>query len=346
MADFSFCTTPYHGFENEVLRLRNRNRSVPQTRAYLDWRYLGQNSQSPPEIFWIQTTTGAFIGMAALIYRPYWLGNKKYELMVFGDISLDREYRGIGLADKFFLFIQEQIHQKSAPCALVIPNKAAGKVLNRSGWHEQDRLVHHVLLLNPQKKIYELVKIKILSYLVNKLYRFLLKIKCKAVRTEGLTLNIISEFSDEFDTFWELFGKENICIRDKTRRSLQWRYTNHPGDESFSIATCHIDNNLIGYLVYVINADTKTLTVSDLMVMHEKYISGFVKLFIDTIKKNIRIDSIRIILNEGHPYCGQLKKVGFSARKGGQQVQTFVPDKAVTALDRYQWFLTAGDKDV
>ncbi len=346
MADFSFFITPYQGFEDEVLRIRNRNRSIPRTRSYIDWRYLGQNSQSPPEIFWIKASTGAFIGMAALVYRPYWLGNKKYELMVFGDISLDREYRGTGLADKFFLFIQEQIKKKTSPCAFVIPNIAARKLLGRCGWQEKERLVHHVLLLNPKKKIQELVKIEIVSCMLNKLYLFFLKIKFRAARTDGLALNIVSGFSEEFDAFWESFKKNNICIRDRSCRSLQWRYRDHPDSESFSIATCHLSGNFIAYLVYSVNTEAKTLTVYDLMVMEAKHTCGFIKLFIDFVKENIQVDSIRIVLNEGHPYCSYLKKIGFSARKGGQSIQILVPNRAEASLNGYRWALTAGDKDV
>jgi len=347
MADFSFCTTPYLGFEDEVLRIRNRNRSVSQTRAYLDWRYLGQEAQSPPEIFWVKaSSTGSFIGMAALIYRPYWLGCKKYDLGVFGDISLDREYRGTGLADKFFLFIRQQLRQKTSPCIFVIPNIAAEKVLGRCGWLEYDRFVHHVLLLRPRAKIHEMVKIKSVSVILTFLYLFFLKMKLRGIETDGLTINTVSEFNEEFTDFLEAFPRESLCIRDKSRRSLQWRYRDHPDGDSYSIVTFRKGGVLIGYLIYSVNGGRTTLTVYDLMVMETKYLRGCIKLFIGFVNENIQVDSIRIALNATHPYCGFLKKIGFSARKGGQAIQILVPGHAGASVKEYQWALTTGDKDV
>ena len=345
MAEFNFIVTPYRGYEDEILRLRNRNRPLKQNRAYIDWRYLGQKTQSSPEIFWIKTSNGEFIGMASLIYRPYWIGSKRYEFMVVGDISLDKEYRGTGLADKFIFFIQKQIKQKTSPCALVIPNTAARKVNSRNGWIEKDRFIHHVLLLRPEKKIHDRVRIKAVSSILSTLYLLVLKRKLRAARTDGLTLNFNSAFSEKFDTFWKTFEKKNLFTRDRTFRSLRWRYRNHPGGDSFTIVTCHHRQNFVAYLVYAINAEYKSVTIYDLMAIREKYICGFMKLFIDSIKKN-DIDSVRIPLNKSHPYSDQVKKIGFSARKGGQSIQVIIPDHTPVEFNQYRWALTAGDKDV
>ncbi len=82
------------------------------------------------------------------------------------------------------------------------------------------------------------------------------------------------------------------------------------------------------------------------MAIKKRYLNGLVKLFINYIQENFQPDSIRIALNKEHPYAHQLKKIGFSPRKGGQSIQVLVPDHPEVPLGAYPWFLTAGDKDV
>jgi len=346
MSAFSFHVTSYQGFEDEILSLRNRNRAIARDRSYLDWRYLGQKVQNHPEIFWIQALSGAFVGMASLIYRPYWIDDKLYEFMILGDISLDKEYRGTGLADEFFLFIKEHLAKKKFPCALVIPNLAAQKVLSRCGWHEIDKLVHYVLLLNPEEKIFSYLKFKLLSRILSKAYSFLLTIRLKLIQAESFSLHIGVKLNAEFDILWESFGKNNICLRDRSQQSLQWRYGNYPGHESFFVAQCRSGKDLVAYLIYAVNEETGALNVYDFMAIEKKYISGFIKLFVDHLKADTQLNSIRIIVNKKHPYVDQLKKIGFSPRKGGQVIQTFVPEQFNFPLAVSQWILTAGDKDV
>jgi len=346
MSEFSFLVTPYLGFEEEVLCVRNRNRSIQQDRVYLDWRYIGQETQTPPEILWVKTSSGDFVGMAALIYRPYWIDNKQYEFMILGDISLDKECRGTGLADEFFLYIKRHIESKTKPCALVIPNIPARKVLNRCGWYEREPLVHHVLLLNPEKKIRSIPKLKIFSNILAKGYLFLLAARLKTIQTKGVLFNIVTEFGEEFDLFWNAFDKKNICLRDRSRKSLQWRYGDRPGEESFFIVTAHLAGDLIAYIVYSINNELGSSNVYELMAIDKKYLNALVKWFINYLQTDFHLDSIRIALNREHPYSTHLRKIGFSPRKGGQAIQVLVPENPQASLGAHRCLLTAGDKDV
>lgn len=344
--ELDFFVTPYQGYEEEVLRIRNRNREIRQNRKYLDWRYIGQKTDAPPEIFWIRTSTGAFIGMASLIYRSYWLNNQRHELMILGDISLDKEYRGRGLADRFFLYINNQIGDKATPCALVIPNTPAEKVLARCGWSYKDKIVHHVLLLNPEKKISSIIKINLLSKVIGRLYRYIISKKLNAVRTKGLSVNHITEFGADLDVLWNTLDKENLCLRDRSRESLLWRYADRPGNESFSVAMVYKRHEPVGYIVYLLDTQRRGVTVYELVVTGKRYVAGLIRLLVEYFRENLQVDFVRIALNESHPYADQLSGIGFSRRKGGQAVLLLDTGNNIMAGDTCQWFLTAGDKDV
>nr|WP_163337114.1 hypothetical protein [Desulfopila sp. IMCC35008] len=284
--------------------------------------------------------------MTSLIYRPYWLDNTPFAFPVLGDISLNEEYRGTGLADHFFSYISKQIKSKKCPCALVIPNEAARKVLGRCGWNEREKLVHHVLLLNPEKKFLALVKPKLFSQILSSFYRIFLAARLKTIPGSELSLNIIEHFDEEFNVFWKALEKQDFCLRDRSKKSLNWRYGEYPADKTFFIATCHVRETLCGYLVYVINDESSTIIIYEVITLQEKYLPGFIKRFINYLQKNGKFTSIRIVTNEYHPYAKKLKRIGFAPRKGEQSIQVFIPDHPEVPLNKCRWFLTAGDKDV
>jgi hypothetical protein len=342
-----FIKTPYRGYEDEILLLRNINREIQRNRKYLDWRYVKQEMASPPEIFWVKTSAGNFVGMASLIYRPYWVGGLLREVMVLGDISLNKEYRGSGIAEKFLCFISEYIQEKSSACALVIPNRPAGKVLIRCGWRVQDQLVHHVLLLNPEKKIYSIVRIDFLSKALSACYRVLLGGYLMIFHAHNdCTLKISTEFDHDLDVFWKELQKDNQFTRDRSCNSLEWRYKNHPDRLSFVIVTFYAGKSVSGYLVYVVTAGRESVKVYELVSSDEKNFSIFIKLFVNYIQKKDTVDSIRIALNASHPLGRTLRKTGFSARKGGQLILNFGSGCANNQVENVQWCISSGDKDV
>jgi hypothetical protein len=57
------------------------------------------------------------------------------------------------------------------------------------------------------------------------------------------------------------------------------------------------------------------------------------------------VDAIRLLLNDEHPYGGQLWKLGFVARPPAGVFQLYGRN-AQARLEGCRWFLTYGDKDI
>jgi len=207
--NFTFSITGYKGYEEEVLQLRNNNRPKPQTRTHMDWRYLGQYLSMKPLIFWIHNSKGARVGMASLIFRPYWVSNKIYDFAVLGDIALNKELRGKGIAKKLFLFINSHIEKQLYPCALVIPNEAARKSLSSAGWKVQEELPHYVNLFSPSDKIYSIIKNRMLSDILGLTFKLIKTIRLSFSPTKGLTATVVNKFDESINLLWESMKKKN-----------------------------------------------------------------------------------------------------------------------------------------
>src|SRR2546429_9517048 len=146
-------------FRSQILGLRNANRDEPETLEYLAWRYRRSADSPEPQVFWLLTPERQRIGMASVVFRPYWSNNTRVQTAVVGDISLDTRWRGRGLGQALLRFMTEylDVHFPQQP-AFVIPTEAARRALSKVGWVTSGTLVPHVYVLDPTRYVRALVR--------------------------------------------------------------------------------------------------------------------------------------------------------------------------------------------
>ena len=342
LKEYSFTMTSFVGNEDEILNLRNKNRTIKKDRSYLQWRYLGLKTKKAPEIFWIKNKNGTEIGMASIIYRPYWINNKLLDLMVLGDISLNKQYRGTGLAKIFFNYLSKQLLERKNCFALVLPNIVAKKVLKGANWQEREELNNYVLLLNPYNKIKEKIKYNIISFMLAKIWKGYVNLLFWIINDQDYTIAIKSEFDNKFDVLWEKFNKKGLCIGDKGLTYLQWRYKN----KNILIAQCFLKNEMVAYLIYKIIDISKDCIIYDLISYKKSKVLPFLKLFIQYVNYNEEIESIRMKMNSSHMYAKELKKIGFFSRKEGDVFQLLMSKNIKNEEKKISWMITEADKDI
>jgi GNAT superfamily N-acetyltransferase len=142
----------FHGFEDEMLRLRNTNRDSPETLAYLHWRYERAPGAPEPVLFWLLSPARERIGMAAAIFHPYWIDGQRVQVAVIGDISVDGAWRGRGFGQQLLRFMTAYLdeHFPHHP-ALVLPTDSARRAFARIGWTTAGALAPLVYLLDPSR---------------------------------------------------------------------------------------------------------------------------------------------------------------------------------------------------
>jgi hypothetical protein len=339
----SFAVTQYKGFEEEVQRLRNLNRPFPQTRGYLDWRYTGDRTDHPALIFWAQLTDGKRVGMAGIAFRKYWIDGNPQSIAVLGDISLDAGFRGTGVARDFFCYINAYLNRESCQ-GLVLPNQAAMKSLAKAGWIIGDTLVSYVCLLDPEKKIASLLKNNYVAVLLSKTIRPLISSRISSIRTQDYSMRDVDAFDESFEQFWQGINKRGLILRDRSFFTLRWRYAGHP-ECNFKIAQFYKEQNLIGYIIYQVDAE-KSCIVEDLLVEDKHTIKPLAALFLKNLISQKKVASVRIKMNQKNPYSPFLRKAGFFQRKSGTVFQLYNGHRDPSVFDNLAWHIMSGDKDV
>lgn len=345
MQEYSFTVTGYAGFEDEILRLRNANRSNAQTRGYLDWRYRGLVNAPEPKVFWIRSASGHAVGMSSLIFRRYWENNRQLHLAVLGDISLDANSRGKGLGQQLFKFVRRYIDEHLPDCsAFVIPNAAAQTGLTSAAWRIGGRLTSYVFLLDPTEKLHGLLRYRWLAmrvaWLIKKFISGILQFHLQ----QGCSMHLVAGPDDSFQALWKTLPKEGLILRDRGLASLTWRYADHP-HEQFKFAKFTRSGELLGYVIFKLSQEDKTCFVYDIVVTKQEDLKSIVALFVMHCNDREDIGTIRLLLNDNHPYCRNLWMAGFIPRRASGVFQVYLPNGRAQEAS-CTWAITWGDKDI
>ncbi|MCK5543099.1 MAG: GNAT family N-acetyltransferase [Desulfobacterales bacterium] len=290
----SLSVTTYEGHEEEIIAILDRNRSVKHSIQYLNWRYRREEN-APALIFWLRLSDGKAVGIASLIYNPYMINNHEKQILILGDIALDKEMRGKGYGQKLIRFINRYIEKNSSDFAFVIPNELAQKTLLASGWSRPYSLSSFVWIIDPVIKIFPTMRKHILLKLFRIGYRrfasmwFLLHLR------ENFRLEQALCFDESFNELWQSIDKRNFIVKDRSQISLNCRFKQHP-HQSFQIHKIFLLDKMVGYIIFYINKKG-ICRIVDLMSFRVKYIRPMLALFLKKMCEKFEIQSVRIIIN-------------------------------------------------
>jgi GNAT superfamily N-acetyltransferase len=333
------------GYEEQILRLRNMNRETAQTREYLDWRYQQLPDNPPPRVAWLVSGAGEAVGMAAAIFRIFWIKDALESVAVIGDISLDACLRGQGLGQKLLKGLSEDLINRPLSCrAFVIPTEAARRSLNSLGWRSAGKLIPYVCLLNPSIRLARVLRSKSFGGMLGVLARSILRMSAKSQVKNGFWIDITDGFDSAFDELWARLPKAGLIMSDRRFANLTWRYHNHP-NHSFRVARLICKGELKGYVIFEAKLADREYIIQDIVVENEADLVCMLALFISYCIDHGDVDSIRLLLSDCHPYSHKLWRLGFFARDVQaifQALDSPLLDMSTTVL----WCLTGGDKDI
>lgn len=339
----SFDVTPYCGNENDVIRLFNKNRSEKKSRTYMDWRYKGEKSENPALIFWVLDSKKNRIGMTALIFRSYLVSGKPCIFGIGGDASINIEFRSRGIGKEFFIFIRKFMENVDYPC-FALANEEAKNALISARWKIEDGIVSYVFILDASEKIAEKIKNKFVYKLFVNLFNRSLMMRLKLIHTRKIKYKEVKDFGKLHETFFKKVESNGFITRDRNMSTIRWRYIDHPQNE-YVIEQAAIDNDIIGIIIYHFSGDKK-IVINDFVVIKTAYVKSVMSGFIqDKKNKNNVLSSIRLVMNNKHPYAKILRRVGFFKRNEEGSLVVFSSEKTQN-IDNHRWFITYGDKDI
>jgi len=339
---FSCEVTGFEGFQHEILRLRNANRERAETLDYLAWRYRSTADAPEPRVFWLLSSGGERVGMAAVVFRPYRISGERVLTAVVGDISLDARLRGRGLGGVLLRYMTEYLDQHfPAQPAFVIPTESARRSLASVGWVAPGRLVPYVCVLDARRHMQTLIPSarvakRIAGWLATAVRMFA---RWRAPRDGALFCN--DALDNTYLEFVNSLPRHGAVVHDSGLESLTWRYAQHP-HMRFNFARYYRSAEVCGFAVFEDDPITQACSVYDLWSRTPADASSMLVLLV-LRGLSSGLSSVRMVVNDQHPLRQRLRRLGFIARSADSvfQVHSRTGNAECAA-----WCVTHGDKDI
>jgi GNAT superfamily N-acetyltransferase len=340
--EFSCEVTGFHGYEQEILRLRNANRDNPETLEYLYWRYQRSPDSPEPQVFWLLTPDHQRVGMASVVFRPYWSNKTRVHVAVVGDISLETRWRRRGLGQVLLRFMTEYLdaHFPQQP-GFVIPTEVARRTLASVGWVTPGALIPHVYVLDFTRYVRALVGSGWLAAHAAVQIRRLARGVARACAPRDGTLHFRDALDASLCEFACRLPPSEGAVHDMGPEALKWRYVKHPNTR-FTFATFNRSGEVFGFLVFEESSLEQTCSIYDLAARTGRDIRAMLALFILRGLSTPGLSTVRVLLDDRHPYRACLRRLGFFARPPDAVFQVRSPRGGV---ERLAWRVTQGDKD-
>lgn len=339
---FSCAVTGCDGYEQEILRLRNANRDSPETLEYIDWRYHSSPDAPQPRVFWLLSQDGQRIGMASVVFRPYWINGVRVQTAVVGDISLDTPWRGRGLGQLLLRFMTNYLdeHFPQQP-AFVIPTEAARRTLASVGWVTPGALVPHVYVLDFTRYVRALVRSGWLAARIVGQIKWLARALARARAPRDGSLRFRDTLDESLLDFAAGLPASDGAVHDIGPEALKWRYAQHPNTR-FTFATFNCSGEVCGFLIFEESTLEQTCLIYELVARTPADMRSMLALFILRGLSTPNLITLRVILNDRHPHRTCLRRLGFIARRPDGVFQVHSPSGTA---ERLAWCVTQGDKD-
>jgi hypothetical protein len=132
-----------------------------------------------------------------------------------------------------------------------------------------------------------------------------------------------------------------VATRDLAAQVLGWRYTRHP-HTAFRFATLSRRGVARAFLAFEESTHPGTCAIYDLWATSAADARALLALFLRRALTAAQLKSVRILLDERHPWRAEVRRLGFIPRPTEAVFQVHSGDGGAARLN---WQLTQGDKD-
>jgi hypothetical protein len=239
-------------------------------------------------------------------------------------------------------FIGRHLNDLPQHAAFVIPTSTEEGALRATGWTTAGSLVPHVFVVDPTEKLEPLLRRPWLAHTAAAVFKRLVAIGLRLSTPGKSWLQFVDDVDETFDTFWQQFPKRNMILRDMSQETLRWRYMRHP-DSRFRVAKLMSHEGLEGYMIFDVGRRDPTCRIYDVLVKRPRDLRRMLMLFARHFQTMGSLNTIRLLVADGHPYSRDLWKAGFITRpaQGVFQVRS-----AGGVFGHCAWRITSGDQDV
>jgi len=335
---------------DDIVALWSRN-FPGVTKERYHWIY--ENNPSGSALCWLAkcVENSSIIGATALFPRRFLVNGRYIMAGIGGDLSVDKEHRGLGLALALQKTkISEWCNENKFNIVYGFPNKSSEFVDKKAGHSTVGDVIRMTKPLSSYYRLKKYINIPIVIKIVSKLIDFGLRFMSKEKYYKGKNecyYEILSSFDKRFDALWGKVSTQFSIVGERSSDYLNWRYACAP-HKAYSVFTLIKNENkdIIGYIVF--RKDENKVNIDDFLCHDmEQAFDSLVSCFINYQRDDGK-DSISVIFAGTRIFINKLKEFGFSIRDNDSKLVVHSSDAELLRylLNIENWYLFFGDGDI
>ncbi|MBC8186575.1 hypothetical protein H8E88_36295, partial [candidate division KSB1 bacterium] len=266
-----------------------------------------------------------------------------------GDFSVDKKFRTLGVALKLRREAKESVESGEVAAFYAHPNERMEVVHQKVGHHKLGSMQRYVKLLRVDRHVAKKVNNHLVVSLVSSVINLALNVydfRLRASKAFEIELAGHQEFGAEYDVLFKTTVKEFGVIGDRGASYLNWRYYQNPLYRTERIVLRQ-HGKLCGYVIFYVENGV-AIFKDILCINNDEALQTLLIRWVQVLRKR-RAFSISAIFMDTNPVLSCFEKVGFVSRPEISSVFAYVLQNNPIAskwLNKDQWYMTVGDRDV
>ncbi|RMF54943.1 MAG: GNAT family N-acetyltransferase [Calditrichaeota bacterium] len=328
----------------ELLTMNRERSGFPYEKRY-EWLYLKNPFGEATAWIIYDDQKNIPVGTTAVFPRKMLVKGKELLAWNCGDFSINRRFRTLGIAMKLRKAAKQCVDEGKVPFLYAHPNDRMVHIHLKVGHKKIALMKRFALPIDVSKVLNKTPVQRTAARVLNPLLKGVLKFKYKKVGEYEFCPAGKANFDYHYREICERINREIpiVGLRDETY--LTWKFGKHPV-LSYEIFNYYQDNNLTGYVIFVIENDICYLTE---IVCDKDSCFSLLSTFLNAIIQHYpHVKSLSTIQQEYNPVVSTLLEVGFRYREDA--TSSAIAYSNHTSLvdlvhDGRNWFMNVGDRD-
>lgn len=346
MATYSIYNADVNAERGEILALALRN--LPGMTEGRFRKYFDLNPIAPPRVILARdAASGAAVGMASLLPIDVVLGGRRVRGAIIGDFAVEEGHRGFGPARAIQRAAVAASASGETAFILGMPNRAAERVIRRTGYADLGSFTRFVRPLRSRTLIHDATGRQLAA-------RMLAPVADAAVGlfdlsrrpARGTAVQHPRVFDDRFEGVWRAAHARHDVIPQRSADYLNWKYETDSDHSRYAILALTRDDEVLAYAVYRTTRGIRH--VLDLVWRDGTDHLGAILVALLRDARAAHDEAITILrLGYGDELGRRLRRLAFIRRAESESAFVYVADPTLRALiEPARWYLLAGDADI
>jgi GNAT superfamily N-acetyltransferase len=316
--------------------------------SYWKWQFMkGPDGKA---LIYVAEDEGRVIGHFADVPRRFFAHGS----VVLGTLSIDLmvhpDYRRKGIFSELGRLAIERVKRRDGLFMMAYPiRKETIQGFKKIGWEVVTELPVIVCPIRFQGIVRRYLPFPLISHFLGgtaRLFYFILFWNKGRRRAEGIEIEEVKEFDDQFDSFWTKALSLYPILGVRDRSYLTWRYLQHP-TRTYIIFRAKKNGEMKGYIILrkVDLLRFKSAVIVDLIASDSETLSALVMKGIDQSRKE-KVDLLGYMVPKGHPYHRILRQRGFLPSLKTFLLMVYPQSPKELLLSPERWYVNWGDTDV